>query len=251
MDHLAACSALEDEVDRFASVLSSAPREEPVPTCPEWTVSDLALHLGTVHRWAEHLVRVRAQARIDPADMGLSLGPADEAWIREGAEALVATLRHADPAMPMWAWGADQHAAFWSRRQLHETLVHRIDLELALGIEPHADTTIAVDAIDEFLVNLASAASFSANVKRLRGNGERLAVGATDTDAGWTILLTPDGFSVSAAWNHLQSFDASLTGPALAVLLALYRRWPSTAEGLTVVGSNELADFWLANSALE
>ena len=26
--------------------------DDPVPSCPEWTVRDLVRHLGGVHRWA-------------------------------------------------------------------------------------------------------------------------------------------------------------------------------------------------------
>ena len=145
-----------------------------VPSCPGWAVHDLALHLGTVHRWAEELVRVRATTRIPSSDMGLDEGPVDGEWVRRGGEALLRTLRATDPAASMWAWGADQHARFWSRRQLHETLVHRFDLELAEGRSPSAPAHLAADTIDEFLANLARAEYFSPNVSRLRGNGESI-----------------------------------------------------------------------------
>ena len=62
----------------------------------------------------------------------------------------------ADPGSSMWAWGADQHARFWSRRQLHETLVHRCDLELAQSGRPSVPAHLAADTIDEFLDNLAA-----------------------------------------------------------------------------------------------
>ena len=31
-----------------------------VPTCPGWTVADLAKHTGIIHRWATEIVATRA-----------------------------------------------------------------------------------------------------------------------------------------------------------------------------------------------
>src|SRR5271157_1494883 len=169
MDHLEHCDLLAIEIERFAALLETASPSTPVPSCPGWTVDNVALHLGTVHRWAEHLVRFRAGARIPSSEMGLDEGPADGEWIRLGGAALLGTLRASDPADPMWAWGSDQHVRFWSRRQLHETLVHRFDLEIAGGHRPAAAAHVAADTIDEFLVNLARAEYFSPKVALLRG----------------------------------------------------------------------------------
>ena len=113
-------------------------------------------------------------ARIPSSEMALDKGPVNGEWIRRGGVALVATLRATNPATSMWAWGSDQHVRFWSRRQLHETLVHRFDLELSQGERPSAPAHLAADTIDEFLDNLAAAEYFSPAVARLRGNGESI-----------------------------------------------------------------------------
>jgi uncharacterized protein (TIGR03083 family) len=151
----------------------------------------------------------------------------------------------------MWAWGLDQHAAFWSRRQLHETFVHRTDLEQALGIDPKVDAGVAADAIDEFLLNLAPAAYFSPKINNLRGNGERITFVACDIDRSWTIVLAPEGFTVSDGRDQSEPTAASLIGLALPLLLVLYRRRSSAEAGVAIDGNHELAEFWLANSALE
>ncbi|HTW09903.1 MAG TPA: maleylpyruvate isomerase N-terminal domain-containing protein, partial [Acidimicrobiales bacterium] len=168
MDHVEHCSLLAAEIERFALAIDGLPLDLPVPSCPGWAVSDLTLHLGKVHRWAENLVRLRAPERI-PGPRG-DLEPT-ASWVRDGGTALVATLRAADPDAGMWAWGVDQHVRWWSRRQLHETLVHRMDADLAAGAAPRADAAVAADAIDEFLVNLGAAAYFSPKVKELKGDG--------------------------------------------------------------------------------
>jgi uncharacterized protein (TIGR03083 family) len=248
MDHDEHCDLLEVEIDHFANNLEVAPLATRVPSCPEWSVEDLAQHLGTIHRWAEHLVRVVANARESSDSMNLELGPVGPGWIRDGGSQLVATLRASDPDHVMWAWGPDQHARFWSRRQLHETLIHQMDLDLAMGLAPDTDARIAVDAIDEFLVNLKSAARFSPRVKELRGAGEVLHVGTTDADADWSIKLLPDGFELS---DDRSTPTASFRGPATDLLLVLYRRLPLTSTKVSGSGRHDLIDFWIAHSALE
>jgi uncharacterized protein (TIGR03083 family) len=182
-------------------------------------------------------------------DTGLRHWSSCAAWIRRGGADLLATLRGADPTDGMWAWGVDQHVGFWSRRQLHETLVHRIDLDLAAGGDPEVAPAIAADAIAEFLDNLAAAAPFSPEVNKLRGKGERLVVSCDDAGCRWSILLTPDGFDVASGGDTAGS--AHLSGPASAVLLVLYRRRPPRAGDVAIDGDAGLVEFWLDHSALE
>lgn len=255
MDHLAYCDLLAAEIDHYAGLVDTAGPQVTIATCPGWSLADLTAHLGMVHRWAEHLVRVRAQSRISSEEMGLGPPQATGPWIRSGGHALVATLRGCGPGVPMWAWGADHHACFWSRRQLHETLVHRVDAELALGASPAAPPSLAADAIDELLVNLAHAVRFSPRVANLRGSSETLVFRATDGERAWWAQLQPEGFEVgdggAAIGEGPVEAQATVAGPALSLLLVLYRRLPLAGSGLGVTGDKALAEFWLANSALE
>jgi uncharacterized protein (TIGR03083 family) len=258
------CDLLEAEVRRFAALIDDRPLEAPVPSCPGWSVADLTTHLGTVHRWAEHLVRTLAPERVPSEAMGLGPPEPSGVWIRAGGDALVATLRAADPGAAMWSWGKDQHVRFWSRRQLHETLVHRMDAELALGLAPTTTPAIAADAIDEFLVNLASARYFSPKVKNLRGDGTRLVFRANDAGRAWTIALHPEGYVVedgtvedgtvedgTAEDGTAAAPAATLEGPALPLLLVLYRRLPLSTPGIEQAGDSGVVALWMANSALE
>ena len=47
---------LADATDRFADTAASGDLDDPVPTCPEWSLADLVLHLGEVHLWAAHAI---------------------------------------------------------------------------------------------------------------------------------------------------------------------------------------------------
>ncbi len=260
MDYSSHCEELAREGERVVALAGQADAAAPVPSCPEWTVQDLLAHVGMVHRWAEHLVRVRARERISVRDMDLSRGPVDGAWLAQGVAQLVATLRRSDPAEEMWAWGADQHVAFWARRQLHETLVHRLDLEGAMGRRGDVDPDVGADAIDEFFVNLASAARFSPDVKNLVGTGETLTF-ATDEGRQWTIRLDAGGFSVfdgadgAGAAGGVTERDAArtatLTGPTQELLRVVTRRRALEGSTCAVTGSRQLLEHWLANSALQ
>ena len=214
MDHAQYCDALVAEVDRFADVMALMSGDTDVATCPGWTVDDTALHLGTIHRWAEELVRTRSASRIPRVTPSLDEVSVSPEWLRQGGHALVATLRDANPNDEMWAWGADQHVRFWSRRQVHETLVHRMDVELAGQIDPAADAVLASDAIDEFLHNLQKVTNSSATTS-LCGRGERLLLHAVDSDVSWAIKLRDGGFDLA----HLGPCHAHFQGGGLAVVL--------------------------------
>jgi uncharacterized protein (TIGR03083 family) len=240
------CDELESEGARFVARATEADVAAPVPGCPDWQVSDLLAHVGFVHRWARQLVAVRASARVSPRDMELSRGPVTAQWLAEGVGELLETLRASDPDDNMWAWGADQHVRFWARRQLHETLVHRVDLEESMALISEIDPRIAVDAIDEFLVNLECAGAFSRAVKNLVGSGEVISF-RTDEGPEWSVQLSPGGFVIIDATRRA---DAVVSGPATDLLLTLYRRTSLADSPCAVQGEADLVATWLANSAL-
>ena len=249
-EHAWYCDAVAVEIARFADAVKAVDPTIQVPTCPGWTVAQLVKHTGGIHRWAERMVRERAPERLDPRQLDLGM-PADKAdypdWLAAGAGPLVATLRSAAPDAPMWAWGADKHARFWSRRMLHETTVHRADAELALGREPTIDAAVAVDGIDEFLDNLPHAAYFAPNVTELRGNGESIHLHCTDTEAEWMVTLGREGFS----WEHRHAKAAvAVRGAAADLLLLMYGRRRPDSDRFEQVGDQAVLARWLEKSAI-
>jgi len=249
MDYATYCEELSREGERFVERARHAEFAAPVASCPGWRVVDLVTHLGTVHRWAEHLVRVLAPARISPRDMGFSRGPVDAHWLAEGLDQLVSTLRASDPDAPMWSWGVDQHVRFWARRQLHETLVHRLDLEGAMDLPSEIDPEVGADAIDEFLVNLPAAASFSPDVRRLVGEGEVLAF-VTGEGRVWRRRLEPGGF-LEVPEDEEVSAAATVRASTAELLMVLTRRRALEDSTCEVEGRRDLIEHWLANSALQ
>jgi uncharacterized protein (TIGR03083 family) len=243
------CDALEADITRMADAVRGSDLATRVPTCPDWSLADLAEHTGIIHRWAAEMVRQLSPERLDRERMDVPV-PAPEAradWLAAGAEEVVAAFRAADPDAPMWAWGADQHARFWPRRMLHETTVHRADAELALGRDPVIDAAVAVDGIDELLENLPHAARFRPDVRELRGKGESLHFHCADADGEWTIRLEPEGFSFER--DHAKG-TVAVRGAAADLLLLLYGRREATDDRFDRFGDDALLSRWLEHSAL-
>ncbi|MFJ9736599.1 maleylpyruvate isomerase family mycothiol-dependent enzyme [Streptomyces sp. NPDC101166] len=249
IDHRA---AVEAETARFVAVIKDADMATAVPSCPGWTLADLVKHAGSVQRWFSVLLRARIQEPPRTREVGLRLPDRVNGyahWLAESATVAADAFAATDPDLPMWAWGADQHARFWARRMLFETLLHRADAELALGLRPAVDRPAAVDGIDEFLVNLPFAAFFAPKVANLSGSDSTIRFRATDGDDAWVVRLRPDGFGLDTAHPAAAAADATVRGTAADLLFLLYGRLPYEAEALAHEGDERLLAHWFANSS--
>ncbi|MET9646334.1 maleylpyruvate isomerase family mycothiol-dependent enzyme [Streptomyces syringium] len=247
--------AIATETARFVDVVKGASPAAPVPGCPGWTLLDLVRHTGSVQRWFSALLRQRVQEPPRSREVELRLPTREDGypdWLTASAAEAASTFEAVDPDAPMWAWGADQHARFWVRRMLFETLMHRVDAELALGLHPVIDHGLATDGVDEFLVNLPFAAFFAPKVDNLRGDGETLRFRCADTSGEWLVHLRPDGFDVEpkrGSTERATSADAEIHAAAADLLQLMYGRLDRGADAFDVRGNEDLLTRWFANSA--
>ncbi|MER6559033.1 maleylpyruvate isomerase family mycothiol-dependent enzyme [Streptomyces sp. NPDC001027] len=240
------------ETARLVAAVRTADLTTAVPSCPGWTLADLVKHTGGVQRWFSSLLHARIQEPPRARDVDLRLPERPEEypdWLADSATVAAQAFAATDPDLPMWAWGVDQHARFWARRMLFETLVHRVDAELALGRRPIIDRPSAVDGVDEFLVNLPFAASFAPRVADLRGPDKTLCFQATDGEEDWLVRLRPDGFGLDANPGAAEPADATVQGTAADLLLLVYGRLHRDAAALAHDGDDDLLTHWFANSA--
>lgn len=195
-----------------------------VPTCPEWTLKDLIEHTGQVHRWQTEACRVDAGGFPVPAEAWApAAGQPLAEWFRDGVEGAVATMRAVSPGEPRWTWAKPEGgntSDWYFRRIAQETLVHRIDAELAAGAGvTDVDPTFAADGVAEmFEVFVPLAAG-----QPIGGDGETIHLHATDADSEWLITLHAE--RVDAVPGHAKG-DAALRGPALDLLLTVWGRDP-------------------------
>ncbi|MCQ4214292.1 maleylpyruvate isomerase family mycothiol-dependent enzyme [Streptomyces longispororuber] len=254
LSHDRYCDEILAQTDLLRDHLRGADLAVTVPTCPDWTLRDLAVHVGGAHRWVETTVRTRAVEEVSEKAVEGFEGPADDdpaaldAWLADGARRTADTLRAAGPDEPCWTWSWRRDAGFWARRMAHETVVHRADAALAAGAAYDVPPELAADAVDEWLqiVTYGQRIGFDQALIDLRGPGRTLHLHATDTApevaAEWLIELRDEG----VAWRRgHEKADVALRGPLTALLLAFYRRVPLDDARVEVLGERELLEFWL------
>ncbi|MGW7056437.1 maleylpyruvate isomerase family mycothiol-dependent enzyme [Streptomyces sp. NPDC054887] len=238
--------SLETEGQLLAAAAEKAGPDADVPVCPGWQVRDLLRHTGVVHRWAAAFVTAgHTTFRPEESEPDLD-GDALFAWFREGHASLVAALRAAPEDTECWTFlPAPSPLAFWARRQAHETAVHRVDAESALGagFSP-LSSAFSADGIDELLRGF-----HARDRSRVRtGEPRVLRVRPTDSADVWTVRLgdgpprterTTDDAAQSAA-------DCEMSGTAEALYLTLWNRLPLSA--ITVSGDDAIARLWRETS---
>ena len=220
--------------------MSAGAPDAPIAGCPGWTLSDLARHVGTVHRWARAAVLTADVPRLAPDSDPMPTPPEGMAqWLRDGAERLVTTLEATDPAAPTWhPFPVEPKlAGLWRRRQCQETFVHRLDAELAIGHTPVIDDELAADGVDEYW-NVMLPRMLSR--EGLTTPGSVLAVRLTDAPGAWVV----DGRSGAVALAPIVEPQASISGSSAAMLLRLWGR-EVAAGAISVSGDADVAAAWL------
>jgi uncharacterized protein (TIGR03083 family) len=194
----------------------------PVPTCPEWTLKDLVEHVATVYLHKAETMRLGEF----PKDWPPQRAPeAPAAYLQRAYAALTEefSARNPDDTAATW-FEPDQTVGFWIRRMAHESVIHRVDAELAVGTDQQPIATdVAVDGTDEVLKGFLPYAT-TAWPEDFEGvlpaGGETALVRAGD--AAWLVTV---GDSVTVAHADPQTpADVTLSGDPSAVLLWVWRR---------------------------
>jgi uncharacterized protein (TIGR03083 family) len=230
------------EAHRFADTLAAADLNTMVLTCPEWSVRELARHVGHLHRWATTIVQQRMRAETWPRDVSFEYPDDTDTWvewIRDGIDPAVRAFWSTDPSQRVWTWGADQHARFWPRRMLFETAVHRLDLDLTHQQPVEVSPEVAVEGIDEWFENLRHVGRWRPPIAKLAGDNRRLSFATTDTADTWRVWLTPAGWW----WDRgTTPGHTHVVAPASDLLLLLQGR---PAAHIHTDGDDQILQNWL------
>ena len=243
MDLNSYLAVLATEATVLAAAADEAGLAAAVPTCPGWTVADLVLHVGEVHRWATAAVAGKVTKLGDvPADfLGSLPEPADAvAWFRTGAARLCDTLAAADPAVEYPAFLHEPmtpRLLFWARRQTMETSMHRVDAESATGRCTGFAPDVAIDGIDEFLTGFLPRSRTTVRAETPR----TLQIAPDYTDRRWLVSIGPE---LPVATRLTSDADVAahctVSGSASDIYLALWNR--ASLDALSVVGDHTVVE---------
>jgi uncharacterized protein (TIGR03083 family) len=225
-----AVDAIAEDSRLLSDVVASADLETRCPSCPEWSVRDLAHHIGTVQwYWGANVRAANAEER---SGAELTPLPTDGdllAWLGWCTYSLLGALREAGPDAPCWTWwGEPRSAAAVGRHQAQEAAVHRWDAELATGSVDALRPELASDGVPEFIQIMVGS-----DASALTGT---VTLTATDTEASWRVGGGPSGGSTGRA--------AELRATASDLVLLLYRRLP--VPDAAVVGDPMLVAAFLS-----
>ncbi len=185
------------------SAAASAGLDDPVPSCPGWKVADLVTHTGEVYL---HKAAVMREEKWPdpwpPQDL-----PADPFAVLDlGYRDVTAEFGARGPDEPSLTWyEPEQTVGFWIRRMAQETVVHRMDAELAAGgpLTPAPDD-LAVDGVDEVLKRFLEYGSARwpdeyATVEggHLAGDSGADTIVVTAGPVSWTVRPAPRSVSVA------------------------------------------------------
>ncbi len=245
------CAEIDASTATIAGLIGEAGLAAPVPTCPDWTLRELAIHVGRAHRWAAEIVGTRSAEVIPMRSVPDGKFPAEPAergpWLRAGATRLIENVQAAGDDL-VWTFAGPRPAGCWARRMAHETAVHRADAEIAAGRAPVLAPDLAADAIDEWLGFMSAAMTGdAANPRRdALPAGRSMHIHATDDalagSGEWTLRNEPSGITLEL--GHGQG-DVAIRGPAARLLLVLVRRLPANDPAVEVIGDAAVLVRWL------
>jgi uncharacterized protein (TIGR03083 family) len=221
-----------------------------VPTCPEWTVADLLQHVGKVYLHKAAIMRDGAEPSPWPP-AGLNEEEPVALLDRAYTELVEEFDHHApDDFSPTW-YDPDQTVGFWIRRMAQETVIHRIDAELAADV-PIAliPDDLAIDGIDELLKIFVAydAKKYPEDYAETLGQSPGWSYTIHAADVEWLVGTSPGSFSVGGGPGltvpDFSNVDVAISGTPTALLRwAWNRETPGEPSTVTIEGPGELTEF--------
>jgi uncharacterized protein (TIGR03083 family) len=230
---------LEDDFSLLRAAVVSADPSVRVPSCPDWTVGDLARHVAKVYLHKAECIRLRAFPEDRPPGM---IEPDPVTSLDEAYAMLTGRFSAHSATDPAATWyEPDQTVGFWIRRMAHETVIHRIDAELAAGhpVSPVPDD-LALDGIDEVLKLFLGygSARWPKGYGGLLDAPDERPVSVSTSHHAWAVTAVagedgrPAQVNVQDAATGF-SGEAQVSGDPAALLRWLWNRGPDASVRVT------------------
>jgi uncharacterized protein (TIGR03083 family) len=223
----------------LAAAIPGSPVE--VPSCPGWTTDDLAKHMAHVYLGQAFVVETGSQAQNKEH---LAPYPRTQNYLEFmswGFEAITKALDIDRSERPTWSWHhSDQSVDFWFRRMAHETVIHRIDAQQAVGSVTPIDEALALDGVDEVLDFLPLMGSWP-EVPNVDFGIVSIVASTKGGVKVWDLRFTSEAASVSAASESNVAARLVISGDAEAMDLYLWGRIDSSDPRISITGEGEEA----------
>nr|WP_269327665.1 maleylpyruvate isomerase N-terminal domain-containing protein [Kineosporia mesophila] len=234
---------LDERYAAFRSVIASAPDlDAQVPTCPGWTLFDLAAHIGEGRRsWASTVAAGPSGTGRVPFS-GTPAAPREpEAlveWLAQSCQELLDALVETGPDRGCWSWWGDSQTPLTTgavaRHQLHEISMHTYDAQVAVGGPQPLPTQIAVDGVEEFLFTCCSTTTIA-------WPHEPATIDYEVTEGrSWRQHLSVEGSRITRNDGTESAAGVRIRGAASDLMLFLFDR--ISIETLVIDGDRKIVD---------
>ncbi|OEV06025.1 maleylpyruvate isomerase N-terminal domain-containing protein [Streptomyces oceani] len=98
LQHERYCAEIVEQTRLLRHALAGNDLTVTVPSCPDWTLGHLAVHVGGAHRWSAEIVRSRAEEDVPDAAVPLLTGPGPDGFRMLRTDSARDSAPEADPA---------------------------------------------------------------------------------------------------------------------------------------------------------
>jgi uncharacterized protein (TIGR03083 family) len=230
---------IDERSSAFRAAVAVAPSlDAQVPTCPEWTLFDLAKHLGEGRRSWAATIAAGPDATAKSAAVGAPAAPREReallAWLAGSTQELLDALQEAGPDRGCWTWWDGSQSpptcGAVARHQLQEVAVHTYDAQLTVGAAQPLPDEVALDGVEEFQFTCcATTAAWPhepAVIEYHATEGRSWRLWLSADGARIARLPTPGTPPAATAGEDPAAADASAQGTASQLILAFYGRIP-------------------------
>ncbi len=220
------------DAQRLREIFADDDLTHNVPGCPGWDLADLGQHIGGIYRFATVAI-VESRAIDEPT------GPRERAallqWFDEGLAALLAAFESREWSRACWTMAPPRDVGFWIRRMCHETALHLLDAEASQGRIVRFGPALAADGVDEVITMF-----FPRQVRlgRIQPLSDCVEIVLSDQPGTVPMLIQGDGLMPA----DLIRPDAVVRGPAMDVLMMLWKRAPVLPHTVEVDGDRAALD---------
>jgi uncharacterized protein (TIGR03083 family) len=246
---------IDERSAAFRAAVAAAPDfDVQVPTCPEWTLFDLAEHIGEGRRSWAATIAAGPDAPAKVAAEGAPAAPREReallAWLAASTQELQDALREASPDRGCWMWWERSQSPHTcravARHQLQQFAVHTYDAQLTVGSAQPLPEEVALDGVEEFL--------FTCCATTVAWPHEPAVIDHHATEGrSWRLWLSTDGARIArlptpstppATGEDPDAADVSVWGTASDLVLLFYGRIP--LDSLKMDGDRRLYDLLVA-----